>query len=127
MELYQAMGEQAGIRRLVDAFYDHMSADATFAALRAMHPADLADSRDHLHWFLVGWAGGPPMFVERRGHPRLRARHLPFAIGEVERDAWVACMRVAIAEQRYADGVAQSLSAAFLQMADHMRNQGTVA
>ena len=119
-ELYARIGGEAGVRRLVDRFYDRMDAHAE---LRALHPPDLAGSRDKLHWFLVGWMGGPPMFVERYGHPRLRARHLPFSIGQLERDQWMTCMTEALAECVTDDDLRGFLQRSFAQMADHMKNR----
>ena len=89
---FERLGGEAGVRALVDRFYDLMDLEPGYAALRALHPATLERSRDKLHWFLCGWLGGSDRYVERFGHPRLRARHLPFAIGLAERDQWLACM-----------------------------------
>ena len=77
--------------------------DAEFAGIRALHPETLDGSRDKLYWFLSGWMGGPSLYTAQFGHPRLRARHMPFAIGDAERDAWVACMRVALAAEPASD------------------------
>src|SRR5688500_13532251 len=76
----------ANIRNLVEAFYDIMERDPKAAAIRALHPADLTSAREKLFMFLTGWTGGPQLYIERYGHPKLRARHMPFAIGETERD-----------------------------------------
>jgi hemoglobin len=122
MDLFALLGGEVGVRALVDRFYDAMDADPRFAALRALHPPDLAASRDHLFWFLVGWTGGPPMYVERKGHPRLRARHLPFTIGTVERDQWLACMDIAIAGGVTDARAATALRDGLAKVADHMRN-----
>ena len=114
---------EAGIRMLVDAFYDHMDLDPEFAGIRKLHPETLDASRDKLYWFLCGWMGGPNHYVERFGHPMLRARHLPFPIGSPERDAWIACMRLALVDceidMRLADWLMGQLSGT----ADWMRNQ----
>src|SRR6476659_8699716 len=88
---YDLIGGEAKLRELVDRFYDLMDLEPAFAGIRALHPASLDDSRDKLYWFLSGWTGGPDLFVERFGHPRLRARHLPFSIGSGERDQWLHC------------------------------------
>ncbi len=123
MELFVALGGEASVRALVDMFYDVMDRDPRFALLRSLHPPDLTESRDKLHWFLVGWTGGPQMYVERRGHPRLRARHLPFPIGTVERDLWLGCMDVAIDRCVSDVPAARALREGFSKVADHMRNQ----
>ena len=90
--LYRRLGGDAGLRALVDRFYDLMDLDPAFADLRSLHPASLDGSRDKLHWFLSGWTGGPPLYEQRHGHPRLRARHLPYRIGIAQRDQWMLCM-----------------------------------
>jgi hemoglobin len=118
-QLFARIGGEAGVRRLVDRFYDLMDALPEVARLRALHPEALAGSRDKLSWFLVGWLGGPPLYVERFGHPRLRARHLPFAIGGSERDQWMRCMEQALDDAE----LRGFLSAALAQLADHMRNR----
>jgi hemoglobin len=123
-QLLERAGGAEGVRRLVDRFYDFMEALPEADAVRALHPPSLDGSRDKLHWFLVGWLGGPPLYVQRFGHPRLRARHLPFTIGERERDQWLACMRRAIDAELPADEELRGfLGAALAQLADHMRNQ----
>jgi hemoglobin len=120
---FELLGGEVGVRKLIDAFYDRMEFDTEFATIRALHPTTLEGSRDKLYWFLCGWLGGPNHYVERFGHPRLRARHLPFSIGTVERDQWMACMKLALADC----AVNQSLAAWLLQQlfgtADWMRNR----
>lgn len=120
---FDALGGEAGIRALVDAFYDRMDVEPAYAGLRALHPADLRGSRDKLHWFLCGWSGGPQHYVERFGHPRLRARHLPFAIGESERDQWLQCMADAMRVRALQPALMQALLQALVPVADWMRNQ----
>jgi len=119
--LFEVLGEDR-IRALVDRFYDHMHAEPDAAGVRAMHPEDLGTSRDKLFWFLVGWSGGPPRYVERFGHPRLRARHLPFAIGDGEAKQWMHCMRLALAEVIAEPPLRSLMETAFGQIALHMRN-----
>ena len=120
---YQLVGGDAGVRALVDAFYDRMDLEEAFAGIRRLHPASLDGSRDKLYWYLSGWLGGPQHYVERFGHPRLRARHLPFAIAEAERDQWLACMRVAMQDVGLSEDVAAALMNAFSGTADWMRNR----
>ena len=112
------------MRALVDRFYDLMDLEPAFAGIRALHPAALEGSRDKLYWFLSGWLGGPSLYIERFGHPRLRARHLPYAIGIAERDQWMACMMQAMDEQGVDPALAQRLAEAFFGTADWMRNKG---
>jgi hemoglobin len=119
---YAVVGGDAGVRALVDRFYDLMEMEPAFAGIRALHGASLAGPREKLYLFLSGWLGGPQLYVERYGHPRLRARHLPFPIASVERDQWLACMRRALADAEVPAPLADKLMTAFFQTADWMRN-----
>lgn len=106
---YRAAGEYAGIARLVDAFYRHMD-EAPFArVIRRMHPRDLSESRDKLTRFLCGWMNGPGLYTERYGPIRIPSAHAHLRIGERERDAWLRCMALAVAEQGYAADFAEYL------------------
>jgi hemoglobin len=120
---YGRLGGDAAVRALVDRFYDLMELEPAYADLRRVHGSDLAAARDKLHWFLSGWLGGPDLYIERFGHPRLRARHLPFAIGVRERDQWLACMNQAMVECAVDEDLRVRLLKAFFQTADWMRNQ----
>jgi hemoglobin len=120
---FEWIGGEAGVRSLVDRFYDLMDSEPEAAGIRALHPPDLAGSREKLWLFLVGWLGGPPLYVERHGHPRLRARHLPFPIGEAERDAWMWCMDRALDEHPMPDTLREQMRDRLRSLADHMRNQ----
>jgi hemoglobin len=117
------IGGEAAIRTLVDRFYDLMDLEPGYAALRTTHGATLADARDKLFWFLCGWMGGPQHYVERFGHPRLKARHVPFKIGILERDQWLACMDQAMGEVQVDADLRARLRESFFQTADWMRNQ----
>jgi len=118
------LGGEPGVRALVDRFYDLMDLEPAFAGIRALHPATLDGSRDKLFWFLCGWLGGPDYYIARFGHPRLRARHLPYAIGIAERDQWLVCMQQAMQEQAVDQTLAQRLVESFFGTADWMRNKG---
>lgn len=122
MTVFDALGGEAGVRSLVDRFYDRMDARPDAAAIRAMHPADLGESRRKLWMFLVGRFGGPPLYEAERGHPRLRARHLPFAVDADAARAWMACMDDAL-EPIGDPQLREELRAFFAQVADHMRNR----
>jgi len=122
---FERLGGEPGVRRLVDRFYDLMDLEPVLGPLRALHPQDLSGSRDKLHWFLCGWLGGPDLYQQRLGHPRLRARHLPYAIGIAERDQWMACMIRAMEEEGVEDVLAQRLTQAFMGTADWMRNKAS--
>ena len=120
---FEAIGGEEKIRSLVNRFYDLMDAQPEAAHIRALHPEDLSGSREKLFLFLVGWMGGPPLYVTKHGHPRLRARHLPFAIGTRERDEWLWCMNRAMKEEQISESLIEQLQRAFSQTADFMRNQ----
>jgi len=121
--VFEEIGGETALRGLVDAFYDAMDREPQFAGLRALHPPSLSGSRNKLFWFLCGWSGGPDYFVERFGHPRLRARHLPFAIGIAERDQWLQCMAQAMETCAVAAPLRSRLLHSFAQTADWMRNR----
>ena len=121
--LFEALGGESGVRTLVDAFYDRMEQEPAYALIRGLHPADMAGSRDKLYWFLCGWTGGPQHFQERFGHPRLKMRHFPFAIGVAERDQWLHCMAGALLQCRVDDALAATLMQHFAGTADWMRNR----
>ncbi|NOT63315.1 MAG: group II truncated hemoglobin [Acidobacteria bacterium] len=120
---FERIGGEPVIRQLVDRFYDLMDQEAAARGIRALHPADLTESRNKLYWFLVGWMGGPPLYIERFGHPRLRMRHAPFAIGTSERDQWLWCMFKALEELVPDASLREQLQRSFMQTADFMRNQ----
>ncbi|MEP7206781.1 MAG: group II truncated hemoglobin [Casimicrobiaceae bacterium] len=120
---YAMLGGDEGVRALVERFYDLMELDLAYAGIRALHPERLDGSREKLYLFLCGWLGGPQRYVERHGHPRLRARHLPFAIATAERDQWLACMRQALHDTDVPGPLARRLLDAFFQTADFMRNR----
>jgi hemoglobin len=119
---FDLIGGEARVRELVDRFYDLMDLEPEFAVLRALHPQSLEGSRDKLFWFLCGWLGGPNHYIERFGHPRLRARHLPFEIGTQERDQWMRCMALAMQDIGLDEALQMRLMQAFWQTADWMRN-----
>lgn len=120
---YSAIGGAEAVRRLCDRFYDLMDARADAREVRALHPADLAGSRQKFFEFLSGWLGGPPLFTDKYGHPRLRMRHMRFPIASRERDQWMLCMRQALAEEVADAALRGDLERAFADLADHMRNR----
>lgn len=120
---YELMGGETAVRKLVDRFYDLMDTMPETYVIRQMHASDLNGAREKLFMFLSGWLGGPPLYIKKYGHPRLRARHLPFKIGEAERDQWMMCMNQAIDEQIEDEDLKQHLKQAFYKTADFMRNQ----
>lgn len=120
---FAQIGGEASVRALTECFYDLMELEPAYRALRATHGADLDNARQRLFWFLCGWLGGPQHYIERFGHPRLRARHMPFSIGIAERDQWLACMDQAMGETQVPESLRSRLREAFFQTADFMRNQ----
>jgi len=116
------IGGEERVKALVERFYDLMDLEPAYKALRAAHGSDLASARDKLFWFLCGWLGGPNHYIERFGHPRLRARHLPFKIGIKERDQWLACMDQAMGEVGNDEALRARLRESFFGTADWMRN-----
>ena len=120
---FEALGGELQVAALVERFYDLMELDPAYAALRAVHGPDLTQARQKLTWFLCGWLGGPQHYTERFGHPRLRMRHMPYTIGVVERDQWLACMDQAMLEVGMVEALRLRLRDSFFQTADWMRNR----
>jgi hemoglobin len=119
--IYARIGGEAAVRALVARFYALMDTLPEAQDLRRLHP-DLERAADSLFKYLSGWFGGPPLYVQERGHPRLRMRHLPFAIGARERDQWLRCMRQALAEQVADARLRAAIEQAFAGLAEHMVN-----
>ena len=120
---YASLGGAEKLHELVDRFYELMDTQPEYYAIRKLHPQNLSGSAEKLYLFLSGWLGGPPLYLQKIGQPFLRARHLPFSIGVVERDLWLACMRQALRDVQVEDGLSQALADAFYKTADHMRNR----
>jgi len=117
---YDALGGDTGVRALVDTFYDLMASE--YPRLKAIHPPDDAESRDKLYEFLSGWLGGPPLYMQKRGHPRLRMRHAPFPIDQRGVDDWLACMGRAMDRREITGPVRAFLDERFAHTANFMRN-----
>lgn len=120
---YELLGGEAVLRNLVKRFYEIMDTLPEAKPLRDMHPADLQGSEEKLFMFMSGWLGGPALFVEKYGHPRLRARHMPFQIRKAERDQWMICMVQAFEDVGVQEPLRSELLHSLLRLADHMRNQ----
>ena len=123
---FAQIGGAATVDALVEQFYAEMDRDPAARALRGLHASDLSAVKSVLKSYLGEWLGGPPLYSQSRGHPRLRMRHLRFPIGAAERDAWLACMAVALERTIDDPALSQGLYAAFARLADHMRNQPDV-
>lgn len=121
--IYEMIGGETRLRSLVDRFYDVMDSSPEAKEIRALHARSLKQSRDKLFMFLSGWSGGPQLYVERFGHPRLRMRHMPFSIGTLERDQWLWCMNRALDEAHLDPQVTDLLKVRFSEVADFLRNR----
>lgn len=121
--LYELMGGATGLRTLVDRFYDLIDSSPEAAQLRALHPKSLRQSREKFFMFLSGWSGGPQLYIEKYGHPRLRMRHMPFSIGILERDQWIWCMNKALDEMQMDVAIADYLKSHFAEAANFLRNR----
>lgn len=120
---YELIGGELAILSLVDRFYFYMDILPEAADVRKMHAQNLTGAKVKLFKFLSGWLGGPDLFIQEFGHPRLRQRHFPFAIGQAEAEQWLLCMRKAISEQRMESNLREHLWQALEQLALHMVNR----
>jgi hemoglobin len=120
---YDMLGGEQGIRQLVNRFYDLMDELPEAWELRKIHQQDLQDARDKLFKFLSGWLGGPGLYEAEYGHPRLRARHMPFPVDTQMRDQWLMCINQALDEQVSDELFKLQLKSSFANVADHMRNR----
>ncbi len=118
--IYEQVGGEATFRRLVDLFYARIEQDPL---LRPLFPPDLEPGKQHQILFLSQYFGGPRHYTEQRGHPRLRLRHMPFAIGQRERDAWVGHMLAAIDEVGIAEPFRSAMRAYFESAGTAMINR----
>ncbi|PKY09908.1 hemoglobin-like protein [Acidithiobacillus marinus] len=121
---YILLGGENAVRTLVNRFYDLMDSEAQWRSpLREMHPKDLSESKEKLFLFLSGWLGGPDLYVQKFGHPRLRARHASFPVDDQARDQWMACMLRAMQEQEMPPELYEHLQTSLQRTADFMRNR----
>lgn len=120
---YQRLGGEEVLHELVERFYGYMDTLPEAAPIRAMHADELAGAKSKLFKFLSGWLGGPDLFMQEFGHPRLRARHFPFSIGVPERDQWLLCMRRALDDIPLDGPFREALFEALARTAHHMINR----
>ena len=120
---YELLGGETVLRQITKRFYEVMETMPEAQGIRKMHPENLRGSEEKLFMHLSGWLGGPPLFEERYGHPRLRMRHFPFHIGKSERDQWMLCMVKAFEDVGVQEPLRSELLHSLLRVADHMRNQ----
>lgn len=119
---YELIGGESAVKQLVHRFYELMDELPEAYAVRQLHPESLAGSEEMLFEYLSGWLGGPNLYIAKKGHPRLRMRHAPYAIGLKERDEWMLCMTQALTEQVNDEGFRQALLTQFSELASHMIN-----
>lgn len=119
---YERIGGAEKVRALVRRFYQIMDELPEAYGIRKLHAENLQDAEDKLFKFLSGWMGGPQLFIQEYGHPMLHRRHLPFPIGESERDQWLMCMEKAMQDVVDDAALRAELIAAFSKVAEHMRN-----
>lgn len=119
---YELIGGEPAVKQLVHRFYELMDELPEAYAVRQLHPESLAGSEEMLFEYLSGWLGGPNLYIAKKGHPRLRMRHAPYAIGARERDEWMLCMTQALTEQVGDEGFRQALLNQFSELATHMIN-----
>lgn len=123
ISIFERIGGSATIDRLVESFYERMDALPEARPARSVHPEDLTKTKEVLKRYLTEWTGGPKLYSVEKGHPRLRQRHMHFAIGDAERDAWLLCMRGALEESVTDVTARQDLDQALSRLADWMRNR----
>lgn len=122
--LYDEVGGMPFIEKLVDDFYEIMSSDAEAKDCLATHAGrDIKESAFKLKFFLSGWLGGPQLYLEKFGHPRLRMRHNPFSIGPSEAEQWLYCMRQALLKSKISDSLRVQLFDSFIQVAKMLVNR----
>ncbi|HEY3433833.1 MAG TPA: group II truncated hemoglobin [Rhodocyclaceae bacterium] len=121
--VYERIGGEAAIRQLVKRFYELMDTLPEAYAVRKIHPQDLSGAEQKLFMYLSGYLGGPNLYVEQFGHPRLRARHMPFPIGGDERDQWLLCFTMAISEVVSDEPLRKAILKPITDLADFMRNK----
>lgn len=119
---YELIGGESAVKQLVHRFYELMDELPEAYAVRQLHPESLVGSEEMLFEYLSGWLGGPNLYIAKKGHPRLRMRHAPYAIGLKERDEWMLCMTQALTEQVNDEGFRQALLTQFSELASHMIN-----
>ncbi len=121
--LYSRLGGEAVLRAFVDKLYDVMETTPEVSHIREMHSSDLSHARDRLFLFLSGMLGGPPLYMEAFGPPRLRRKHLKFEIGNTERDQWLYCAQQAVDQLEIAGYLREELMKDLSVMANHLRNK----
>ncbi len=120
---YELLGGEAGVRRLVNRFYELMDELPEAYEVRRLHPESLSNSAQNLFEYLSGWFGGPTMYTDKKGHPRMRMRHAPYAVTTSAKNEWMLCMSQALTEQVEDIAFRDHLIVTFAGLADHMVNR----
>ncbi|MCW8093477.1 group II truncated hemoglobin [Alteromonas sp. ASW11-130] len=120
---FEVIGGQATANKIAETFYDIMESDPLVADLLAIHPKPLTRIREVFALYLTMWLGGPNTYEQQFGHPRLRARHLPFIVTPVLKEQWMYCMRKAMFTHVSDKALANKLLASLNQLAEHMINK----
>ena len=121
--LYEAIGADDTVRKLVRRFYELMDTLPEAEAARAVHPPSLANAEEKLYEYLTGYLGGPQLYIEKYGHPRLRSRHFVAPIGNAEVESWLACFRQALDDTVEHPKLREIIWAPIEQLAHHMANR----
>lgn len=119
---YELLGGAPGVQALVERFYKLMDSSARFAALRALHKADMGPAQEHLFEFLSGWLGGPPIYFQNPDRKCVMSEHLKIPIGLKEANQWISCMLQAIEQENISEELRHRLMAQFSKLAHGMRN-----
>jgi hemoglobin len=119
---YVMLGGQDGVDALAKAFYDRMERDDDVTQVRSLHAEDLTEAREKFRKFLTGWLGGPQLYMEAFGHPRLRMRHAPFSIGDDQVTEWLTCMGRAMDDCTIEGPIRSFLDERFIHVANFLRN-----
>ena len=117
--VYDRVGGSEWVYQLLEFFYEDV---IRRDEIRDLYPDDLTDSKKNTADFLIQYWGGPSSYSERRGHPRLWMRHAPYAIGEYQKESWLASMRFALDQMQPAKEINEAMTEYFLMAADHMKN-----
>ena len=120
--VYQLLGGEKVVLAIVTDFYHVMKTDPKASECLALHASDLQEAADKLFLFLSGWLGGPPLYEQKYGHPRLRMRHLKFPISERERDQWLYCMEKSLEKNKINAELKDQMMQALSGLAERVQN-----
>ena len=124
--LYTRLGGETVLRDFVNHLYDYMDSNPKVEHIRNMHAKNLSQTRERLFMFLSGMLGGPPLYMDEFGPPRLRRKHLGFKIGNEERDQWLLCAQNAVDQLDIEGHLRDELMCQLTVMANHLRNKDDI-